>query len=53
MLLLCKSRREGGNGPMEDEMTLEGSVEDIIFYNDDNGYSVFEFTSEDGKKNSR
>ena len=33
---------------MEDEMTLEGSVEDIIFYNDDNGYSVFEFTSEDG-----
>ncbi|MCD8036734.1 MAG: ATP-dependent RecD-like DNA helicase [Clostridiales bacterium] len=33
---------------MDDSMVLEGNVEDIIFYNDDNGYSVFDFKSEDG-----
>lgn len=33
---------------MEDSLTLEGTVEDIIFYNEDNGYSVFDFKSDDG-----
>ena len=27
---------------------LEGAVEDVIFYNDDNGYAVFDFKSDDG-----
>ena len=25
---------------MEDELVLEGTVEDVIFHNDDNGYAV-------------
>ncbi len=33
---------------MEESVLLEGSVEDIIFYNDDNGYTVFDFKSDDG-----
>ena len=33
---------------MDDSMVLEGCAEDIIFYNDDNGYAVFEFKSDDG-----
>lgn len=33
---------------MEDELVLEGTVEDIIFHNDDNGYAVFDFKSDDG-----
>ncbi len=33
---------------MEDELVLEGTVEDVIFHNDDNGYAVFDFKSDDG-----
>lgn len=33
---------------MDDSMVLEGNVTDIIFYNEDNGYAVFDFSSEDG-----
>lgn len=33
---------------MEDGLVLEGTVEDVIFHNDDNGYAVFDFKSDDG-----
>lgn len=33
---------------MEEGLMLEGAVEDIIFHNDDNGYAVFDFKSDDG-----
>ena len=33
---------------MEEALMLEGAVEDVIFYNDDNGYAVFDFKSDDG-----
>lgn len=35
---------------MENDLMLEGTVEDIIFQNNENGYTVFDLTTEDGDK---
>ncbi|MEA4971967.1 MAG: ATP-dependent RecD-like DNA helicase [Candidatus Metalachnospira sp.] len=35
---------------MEENLTLEGTVEDVIFQNNENGYAVFDLTTDDGDK---
>jgi hypothetical protein len=44
ILYIVVSKR--GGGTMEQELErLEGTVEDIIYLNEDNGYTVFSLTS--------
>jgi len=39
---------KGGDNLMEENLMLEGTVDDIIFQNNENGYAVFDLTTDDG-----